>query len=438
MYRPAGLFDRCGETMILLRKHVGVLYLVTNNLPDTELFRLLELEAIRQKETVNLIPSENYVSRQILEAQGSVLTNKYAEGYPGNRYYSGCTYVDDAEALAIENAQTLFKAEHANVQPHSGSQANMGIYFGMLDLGDTVLAMSPEHGGHTTHGAPDNFSGKWYRFVHYSVRPDTELIDYDEIEKLALEHRPKMIVAGASAYPRRIDFKRFRYIADRIGALFMADMAHTAGLVAAGVVPSPVPLADVVSASTHKTLRGPRGGFILCKEDLASKINSAVFPMMQGGPLMHVIAAKAVAFSEAMQPDFVTYQEKVLENAIVLAQELLENGFRLITGGTDTHMILIDLSERGIDGEDAQAMLDRSGIILNGMEIFVSKKGRAGSYLRLGTPAVTSRDFGKEEMKHIAGFIKEVLDSPGNAVVEKKIREQIVELCRRFSAPGLD
>jgi glycine hydroxymethyltransferase len=424
--------------VISLLKYVGVQHLVTNNLPDTELLHLLELEAVRQKETANLIPSENYVSRQILQAQGSLLTNKYAEGYPGNRYYSGCTYVDDAEAQAIERAQKLFKADHANVQPHSGSQANMGAYFALLNLGDTVLAMSPAHGGHCTHGAPDNFSGKWYRFVHYGVRPDTGLIDYDEIEKLALEHRPKMIVAGASAYPRRIDFKRFRHIADRVGALFMADMAHTAGLVAAGVVPSPVPFADMVSASTHKTLRGPRGGLILCKEQFASKVNSAVFPMMQGGPLMHVIAAKAVAFSEAMQPDFAVYQKNVLENADVLAQELLENGFRLMTGGTDTHMIIIDLSGLDIDGRAAQATLDRAGIILNGMAISIPGKAEAGSCLRLGTPAVTSRGFGKEEMKHIAGFIKEVMHSPDDAVIEKKVRGQVVGICRRFPAPGLD
>jgi glycine hydroxymethyltransferase len=424
--------------VILLLKHVGVQHLVTNNLPDTELLHLLELEAVRQKETVNLIPSENYVSRQILQAQGSLLTNKYAEGYPGNRYYSGCTYVDDAEAQAIANAQRLFKAGHANVQPHSGSQANMGAYFTLLNLGDTVLAMSPTQGGHATHGAPDNFSGKWYRFVHYGVRPDTGLIDYDEIEKLALEHKPKMIIAGASAYPRRIDYKRFRDIADRVGALFMADMAHTAGLVAAGVVPSPVPLADMVSASTHKTLRGPRGGLILCKEQFASKVNSAVFPMMQGGPLMHVIAAKAVAFSEAMQPDFAAYQKKVLENAAVLAQELIEKGFRLMTGGTDTHMILVDLGGLDIDSGTAQATLDRSGIILNGMELSVPGKKQAGSCLRLGTPAITSRGFGKEEMKLIAGFIREVLHSPCDADIEKKVRGQVVGICRRFPAPGLD
>jgi glycine hydroxymethyltransferase len=424
--------------VILLLKHVGVLHLVINNLPDTELLHLLELEATRQKETINLIPSENYVSKQILEAQGSVLTNKYAEGYPGNRYYSGCTYVDDAETLAIENAKELFKADHANVQPHSGSQANMGVYFALLQLGDTVLAMSPAYGGHTTHGAPDSFSGKWYRFVHYGIDPDTELLDYDEIEKLAFEHRPKLIVTGASAYPRRIDFKRFRHIADQVGAFFMVDMAHTAGLVAAGVVPSPVPDADVVSTSTHKTLRGPRGGLILCKKNLASKINSAVFPMMQGGPLMHVIAAKAVAFLEAILPDFLTYQKRVLENADVLAQELKDRGFRLMTGGTDTHMIIVDLNGRGIGGDVAQTRLNAAGILLNGSDVSFPQAGQIGSRLRLGTPAVTSRGFGKEEMKHIARFVEEVLDNPGDAVVEKKIRGQVVELCRQFPAPGLD
>jgi glycine hydroxymethyltransferase len=424
--------------MILLLKHVGVLHLVTNNLPDTELLHLLELEAKRQKETVNLIPSENYVSKQVLQVQSSVLTNKYAEGYPGNRYYSGCTYVDDAETLAIERAKKLFNAEHANVQPHSGSQANMGVYFALLELGDTVLAMSPAHGGHLTHGAPDSFSGKWYRFVNYAVNPDTEQLDYDEIERLALQHRPKMIVAGASSHPGMIDFKRFRAIADAAGSLFMADIAHLAGFIAAGIIPSPVQYADAVTSSTHKSLRGPRGGFILCKAEYASKIDAAVFPMMQGGPLMHVIAAKAVAFYEAMQPDYVTYQKKVLENASVLAQELKENGFRLMTGGTGTHLIMVDLDGSSIRGEDAQTTLDSTGIILNGNDVSAPQAGQIGSSLRMGTPAVTSRGFGKEEIKLVAGFIAEVLASPGNANVEKKVREQVVSLCNRFPAPGLD
>jgi glycine hydroxymethyltransferase len=424
--------------MILLLKHVGVLHLVTNNLPETELLHLLELETKRQRETVNLIPSENYVSKQVLQAQSSVLTNKYAEGYPGNRYYSGCTYVDDAETLAIERAKKLFNAEHANVQPHSGSQANMGVYFALLELGDTVLAMSPTCGGHLTHGAPDSFSGKWYRFIHYGIDPDTEQLDYNEIEKLALKHKPRMIVAGASSYPETIDFKRFRAIADSAGSLFMADMAHLAGFVAAGIMPSPVPYADAVTASTHKSLRGPRGGFILCKEEYASKIDAAVFPMMQGGPLMHVIAAKAVAFYEAMQPDYMTYQKKVLENASVLAQELKEKGFRLMTNGTGTHLIMVDLTGAGIRGEAAQATLDAAGIILNGNDVSAPQAGQIGSSLRMGTPAVTSRGFGKEEIKQVAGFIAEVLAAPGDANVERKVREQVASLCNRFPAPGLD
>jgi glycine hydroxymethyltransferase len=424
--------------MILLLKHVGVLHLVINNLPDTELLHLLELETKRQKETVNLIPSENYVSKQVLEAQSSVLTNKYAEGYPGNRYYSGCIYVDDAERLAIKRAEKLFNAEHANVQPHSGSQANMGVYFALLELGDTVLAMSPAYGGHLTHGAPNSFSGKWYRFINYGVSPDTEQLDYDEIERLALQHKPKMIVAGASSYPGAIDFKRFRDIADAAGALFMADIAHLAGFVAAGIIPSPVPYTDAVTSSTHKSLRGPRGGFILCKEEFASKIDAAVFPMMQGGPLMHVIAAKAVAFYEAMQPDYVTYQKKVLENASVLARELKEKGFRLMTNGTGTHLIMVDLAGTDARGEDAQATLDAAGIILNGNDVSAPQPGQIGSSLRMGTPAVTSRGFGKEEMKQVAGFIAEVLASPGNKGVEKKVKDRVVSLCNRFPAPGLD
>jgi glycine hydroxymethyltransferase len=314
----------------------------------------------------------------------------------------------------------------------------MGVYFALLELGDTVLAMSPAYGGHLTHGAPDSFSGKWYRFVHYGIDPDTEQLDYDEIEKLALKHKPRMIVAGASSYPETIDFKRFRAIADSAGSLFIADMAHLAGFVAAGIMPSPVPYADAVTASTHKSLRGPRGGFILCKEEYAAKIDSAVFPMMQGGPLMHVIAAKAVAFYEAMQPDYIAYQKKVLENASVLAQELKEKGFRLMTNGTGTHLIMVDLADTGVSGEAAQATLHAAGIILNGNDVSTPQTGQIGSSLRMGTPAVTSRGFGKEEIKQVAGFIAEVLAAPGNADVERKVREQVANLCNRFPAPGLD
>ena len=406
---------------------------------DTEIERFLKLEAQRQKETINLIAAENYASRAVLEAQGSMLTNKYAEGYPQHRYYAGCTNVDAIESLAIDRAKTLFKAEYANVQPHSGSQANMAAYFACLEPGDKVMGMSLSHGGHLTHGAPANFSGKWYKFIAYGLDPKTERLDYDDIEKLAVKHRPKVIVSGASAYPRIIDFQRFRKIADAAGAILVADMAHLAGLVATSLHPSPVPHAQIITSSTHKTLRGPRSGFILCKQEFAAKIDSAVFPAMQGGPLMHAVAAKAIAFYEAMQPEFVTYQKAVLENARVLAAELQHNGLRLISGGTDNHLILVDLTSTGITGLAAQEALENAGILVNRNSIpGETRSPQITSGIRVGTPAITTRGFGSKEMKQIASFILNVLSDPEDKKIQKEIAEQATAICRRFPAPGID
>lgn len=406
---------------------------------DDEVTRLLELEARRQKETINLIAAENYASAAVLRAQGSVLTNKYAEGYPGQRYYAGCTNIDAIESLAIERAKKLFGAEHANVQPHSGSQANMAAYLALLEPGDTVMGMNLSHGGHLTHGSPANFSGRWYKFISYGVDRETERLDYDEIEKLALKHKPKLIIAGASAYPRTIDFERFRAIADAAGAHLLVDMAHIAGLVAAGVHPSPIPHALVVTSSTHKTLRGPRSGFILCRRDLAPKIDAAVFPMTQGGPQMHAIAAKAIAFFEAMQPEFVDYQKAVVENARVLAAELKNHGLRLVSGGTDNHLILVDLNPAGITGREAQDALEAAGILVNRNAIpFDTRPPQIASGIRLGTPAVTSRGFGTAEMKQIASLILKVLSDPKNRRVQQEVKEQVISLCQRFPAPGID
>ncbi len=406
---------------------------------DVETVRFLKLEAKRQKETINLIAAENYASRAVLEAQGSILTNKYAEGYPQHRYYAGCPNVDAIESLAIERAKKLFHAEHANVQPHSGSQANMGAYFALLKPGDTVMGMSLSHGGHLTHGAPANFSGKWYKFVTYGIDRQTERLDYDEIEKLALKHKPKLIIAGASAYPRIIDFSRFRSIADAAGAQLVADMAHIAGLVATNLHPSPVPHAQIITSSTHKTLRGPRSGFILCKEALATKIDAAVFPMMQGGPMIHAIAAKAIAFFEAMQPEFATYQKGVLENAQVLAVELKQHGLRLISGGTDNHLILIDLTPTGITGIAAQEALEASGILVNRNAIPDDPRPpQITSGIRLGTPAITTRGFGPKEMRQIASFIMKVLSNPEDKKIQKGIAEQVRSMCSHFPTPGID
>jgi glycine hydroxymethyltransferase len=405
---------------------------------DPEVAAAIEQDEQRQRFTINLIASENYASRAVLEVQGSVLTNKYAEGYPGKRYYGGCQNVDTVEELAIKRAKELFNAEHANVQAHSGAQANMAAYFALLEYGDTVLAMSLPNGGHLTHGSKINFSGRFYRFITYGVDKDTETIDYDQVEKLALTHKPKLIVAGASSYPRIIDFKRFRQIADKISAKLVVDMAHLAGLVAAGVHPSPVPFAEVVTSTTHKTLRGPRGGFILCQAKFASIIDSNVFPGVQGGPLMHVIAAKAVAFHEAIQPEFVSYQKAVLRNAKAMASELGRLGLRLVSGGTDTHLLLVDLSPISITGAAAEKALDAVGITVNKNVIpFDPRSPQVTSGIRLGTPAVTSRGFKEKEMKLIAGLIVRVLSNLGNEKINEEVRGQVNEICNRFPVPGI-
>ena len=406
---------------------------------DPEISRALDMEKQRQKETINLIASENYASRAVLEAQGSFLTNKYAEGYPGRRYYGGCENMDIIETVAIERAKELFHADHANVQPHSGAQANMAAYFALINYGDTVLGMTLTHGGHLTHGDRVSFSGKSYNFIHYKVSQETERIDYPEIEKLAKQHRPKLIVAGASAYPRIIDFERFRYIADLVGAKLMVDIAHIAGMVAAGLHPSPIPYADVVTSTTHKTLRGPRGGFILCRNDLASAIDFAVFPMSQGGPLMHAIAGKAVAFHEAMQPGFVEYQRAILENAQTLAAELQKVRLRLISGGTDTHLVLVDLSSINVTGRTAEESLGRACIVVNRNSIpFDPLPAMQTSGIRLGTPAITSRGFGKEEVKFVAASIVKVISNVGNRDIEQEVRRDVHQLCSRFPVPGID
>jgi len=406
---------------------------------DPAVSHALDLEGKRQRETINLIASENYASKAVLEAQGSFLTDKYAEGYPQRRYYGGCENADTVESLAIQRAKELFHAEHANVQSHSGAQANMAAYYALLQPGDTVLAMSLPHGGHLTHGAKVSFSSKWYRFVHYGVNRETERLDYREAERLVLEHKPRLVVAGASSYPRIIDFERFRRIADLVGARLMVDMAHIAGMIAAGVHPSPVPYADVVTSTTHKTLRGPRGGFILSRAELAQAIDAAVFPATQGGPLMHVIAAKAVAFHEAMQPSFVDYQQATLENALILASELQRLGIRLVSGGTDTHLILINLTGSGVNGRDAEEALGRAGIMVNRNAVpFDALPPRITSGIRLGTPAATTRGLGKEEMKRIAALIFRVLTNSNNREIQNQVRREIAEMCQHFPVPGID
>jgi glycine hydroxymethyltransferase len=405
---------------------------------DSKVARILSLEAARQASTINLIASENHASRAVLEAQSSVLTDKYAEGYPGRRYYGGCVYIDEIEDLAVERAKKLFKAEHANVQAHSGAQANMAAYSVLLEHGDTVMGMSLSHGGHLTHGSEVNFSGKWYHSVPYGVDPKTEMLDYDKIEKLALEHKPKLIIAGASSYSRIIDFERLRHIADKVGAKLLVDMAHIAGIIAAGLHPSPVPYAHVTTSTTQKTLRGPRGGFILCDKELASAIDAAVFPGMQGGPFMHVIAAKAVCFFEAMQPEFADYQKSALKNARVLASELQRYGIRIVSGGTDNHIVLVDLSLQGISGKDAEEALWAAGISVNRNTIpFDPKPPRITSGIRLGTPAVTTRGFGIEEMKRIASLIVKVLPPSGDKRAQEQVRQEVREMCQQFPIPGL-
>jgi glycine hydroxymethyltransferase len=406
---------------------------------DPEISHALHLEEKRQRETINLIASENYASRAVLEAEGSFLTNKYGEGYLKRRYYGGCENVDIVESLAIQRAKELFRAEHANVQPHSGAQANMATYFALLEYGDTVMGMSLAHGGHLTHGDKVSFSGKSYNFILYGINRETERIDYQEVERLAKKHKPKLIVAGASAYPRIIDFERFRNIADLVGAKLMVDMAHIAGMVAVGLHPTPIPYAEVVTSTTHKTLRGPRSGFILSRGELASSINDAVFPRMQGGPFMHAIAAKAVCFYEAMQPSFTDYQRAVLDNAQVLASELQQLGLRLVSGGTDNHLVLVDLTEIGITGKQAEEALGAVGIVVNRNSIpFDPQPPRVTSGIRLGTPAVTTRGFGKEEMKRIAAMIIKVITDISNQNIQKEVREEVNQICSRFPVPGID
>ncbi len=403
---------------------------------DPEIARILEAEAERQRQSINLIASENHSDGAVLRVQGSIMTDKYAEGYPYRRYYGGCANVDAAENLAIERAKQLFGADHANVQPHSGSQANMAAYVALVNHGDTIMGMSLSHGGHLTHGSPVNFSGKWYNFVSYGVDRQSEMIDYDEVEKLALECRPKLIVTGATAYPRLIDFERFRYIADKAGAKLMVDIAHIAGMVAAGVHPSPVPYAHVVTSTTQKTLRGPRGGFILCQKDLSRAIDSAVFPGLQGGPLMHAIAAKAVCFFEAMQPEFVNYQKAVVENAAILASELKNFGLRIVSGGTENHLVLVDLTPIGVSGRDAEEALEASSILVNRNNVpFDVKPPRVTSGIRLGTPAATSRGLGVNEMKQVAALIFKVISNLGNEGIQRVVGREVRVLCQRFPLP---
>jgi glycine hydroxymethyltransferase len=406
---------------------------------DPEISDVIYMEGKRQRETINLIASENYVSRAVLEAGGSFLTNKYAEGYPQQRYYGSCENMDVLERLAVKRAKELFHAEHANIQPHSGTQANMAAYYTLLDYGDTVMGMSLAHGGHLAHGDKVSFSGKLYNFIHYGVNRETERIDYQEVERLALKHKPKLIVAGASSYPRIIDFEHFRHIADLVGAKLVVDMAHIAGMVAAGLHPTPVPYSDAVTSTTHKTLRGPRGGFILSRGQLASAIDAAVFPEMQGGPLMHIIAAKAVAFHEAMQPGFVEYQRAVLDNALVLATEVQRLGLRLVSGGTDNHMVLVDLTETGVTGREAEEALIRTGIVVNRIPTpFDPRPLQITSGIRLGTPAVTTRGFGREEMKQTASLIVKVITDIGSQKVQSQVGEEVSQICQRFPAPGID
>ncbi len=403
---------------------------------DTETYAAIQGEVRRQRQNIELIASENYVSRAVREAQGSVLTNKYAEGYPGKRYYNGCEFVDEAERLAIERAKELFGAEHVNVQPHSGSGANMAVYFAMMQPGDTMLAMSLAHGGHLTHGHKVNFSGRFFNVVPYGVDPETERIDYDAIEKLAAEHKPRMICAGASAYSRIIDFKRMRAIADGVGAYLMVDMAHIAGLVAAGFHPSPVPHADFVTTTTHKTLRGARGGMILCKESFAKEIDKQVFPGIQGGPLMHAIAGKAVCFHEALQPAFKEYIRQVVANAQTLAAELEKAGLRIVSGGTDNHLMLADLTPLGVTGKDAATALDHALITVNKNAIpFDKQKPFVTSGIRLGTPAVTTRGMKEAEMKQIAAWVGKIAADPASTKLQQSIRDEVVAFTEKFPVP---
>jgi len=400
---------------------------------DPEVASAIRQETRRQAGKLEMIASENFVSEAVLEAQGSVMTNKYAEGYPGRRYYGGCEFVDIVERLAIERSKRLFGAEHANVQAHAGVQANMAVYFSVLEPGDTILGMNLSHGGHLSHGSPASFSGRFYRGVFYGVDRKTETIDFNEVETLAKRHRPKIIVVGASSYPRTIDYRKFRDIADRVGSLIMADIAHIGGLVAAGLHPSPVPVCEFVTMTTHKTLRGPRGGLILCKSSYAQALDAKIFPGMQGGPLMHIIAAKAVAFKEALSDDFRRYQSQILKNARTLADTLLAEGFRLVSGGTDNHLMLVDLTHLGISGKEAQETLDRAGITVNKNPIpYDTKSPQVTSGIRLGTPALTTRGMKETEMKQIGGIITDVLRNLHDENRLAEVRQEVGSLCERF------
>ena len=401
---------------------------------DSAVFEAVESELNRQRTKLELIASENIVSRAVMEAQGSVLTNKYAEGYPGKRYYGGCEFVDVVEQLAIDRAKKLFGAEYANVQPHSGAQANMAVFFSLLTPGDTVLGMNLTDGGHLTHGSPVNMSGKYFKIIPYGVAKDTETIDYDELEKIAVENKPKLIVAGASAYSRILDFPRFSEIAKKVGAYLMVDMAHIAGLVAAGLHPNPLPYADVVTTTTHKTLRGPRGGMILCNNaEFGKQFNKAIFPGIQGGPLMHVIASKAVALGEALQPEFKIYAEQVIKNAKVLAEKLTADGFRIVSGGTDNHLMLVDLTSKNITGKEAQNVLDEVNITANKNTIpFEPRSPFVTSGLRLGSPALTTRGFKEDDMAEVADIIALVLDNPTDENKKIQARERVAALCKKY------
>ncbi|MBQ1249193.1 MAG: serine hydroxymethyltransferase [Selenomonadales bacterium] len=400
---------------------------------DPELAQAIQAEKERQQNKLELIASENFVSEAVMEAQGSVLTNKYAEGYPGKRYYGGCECVDVVEQLAIDRAKELFGADHANVQPHSGAQANTAVYLALLNHGDTILGMNLAHGGHLTHGSPVNFSGKFFNIVPYGVDEKTFRIDYDEVRRLALEHKPKLIIAGASAYPRIIDFARLGEIAREAGAIFMVDMAHIAGLVAAGLHPSPVPHADIVTTTTHKTLRGPRGGIILCKQQYAAAIDKGIFPGMQGGPLMHVIAAKAAAFKEALSPEFKEYQQRIIDNARVLAETLKERGFSIVSGGTDNHLMLVDVRPQNLTGKAAEHLLDDIGVTANKNAIpFDPTSPFVTSGIRLGTAALSSRGFGTEDMKEVGSIIADALTNPDNEEIKDALRARVAALCAKY------
>jgi glycine hydroxymethyltransferase len=400
---------------------------------DPEIHEIIRKETERQAYRLELIASENFVSEAVLEATGSVLTNKYAEGYPGKRYYGGCEYVDQAESLAIERAKEIFGADHVNVQPHSGSQANMAVYLAVMNPGDTLLGMNLSHGGHLTHGSPVNFSGKLFNVVAYGVREDTETIDYDQVRDLAIRHRPKLIVVGASAYPRIIDFKAFREIADEAGCMVMADIAHIAGMVAVGLHPTPVPYCEFVTTTTHKTLRGPRSGMIMCREDQAKKLNSAIFPGIQGGPLMHVIAAKAVALKEAMTPSFKEYQAQILRNAVALARTLASRGHRLVSGGTDNHLMLVNLKDSPMTGKEGEEALERVGITVNKNTVpFETRSPFVTSGVRIGTPALTTRGMKEREMERIGNWIADVLASPADPSVQKRVSAGVREICDAF------